>query len=167
MNSFEAGARFDRIVSVEMFEHMVNWPALLGRAHGWLEPQGLLFLHVFSHRTTPYRFDYGDKADWIARHFFTGGVMPSHGLIKELDIPFKVMADWRWDGTHYRRTAEDWLRNFDANATAIEPILQRVYGGASRLWMRRWRMFLLATAELFGAHGGTEWGISHYALRPQ
>jgi cyclopropane-fatty-acyl-phospholipid synthase len=167
MNSFEAGARFDRIVSIEMFEHMANWPALLGRAHGWLEPQGFLFLHVFSHRTTPYRFDCGEEADWIAKHFFTGGVMPSHKLIRELDIPFEVMADWRWDGTHYRRTAEDWLRNFDANAVAIEAILHRVHGDAAQLWFRRWRLFLLATAELFWARGGTEWGVSHYALRPR
>jgi cyclopropane-fatty-acyl-phospholipid synthase len=167
MNSFEAGATFDRVVSVEMFEHMANWPALLTRVHAWLEPQGTLFLHVFSHRTTPYRFDRDDKADWIAQHFFTGGVMPSPGLIRELDIPFEVAADWRWNGTHYRRTAEDWLRNYDANAVAIEVILRQVYGDAASLWMRRWRLFFLATAELFGARGGTEWGISHYALRPR
>jgi cyclopropane-fatty-acyl-phospholipid synthase len=167
MNDFEADARFDRVVSVEMFEHMANWPTLLARVHTWLEPQGTLFLHVFSHHTTPYRFDRDDKADWIAQHFFTGGVMPSHGLIRELDIPFEVAADWRWNGTHYRRTAEDWLRNYDANAVAIEVILRQVYGDAASLWMRRWRLFFLATAELFGARGGTEWGISHYALRPR
>jgi cyclopropane-fatty-acyl-phospholipid synthase len=167
MNNFEAGGRFDRVVSIEMFEHMANWPALLARVHAWLEPQGMLFLHVFSHRTTPYRFDRDDKADWIAQHFFTGGVMPSHGLIRELDIPFEVMADWRWNGAHYRHTAEDWLRNYDANAEAIEVTLRQVYGDAAPLWARRWRLFFLATAELFGARGGTEWGISHYALRPR
>jgi cyclopropane-fatty-acyl-phospholipid synthase len=167
MNSFEAGARFDRVVSVEMFEHMANWPALLVRVHAWLEPQGTLFLHVFSHRTTPYRFDFDDKADWIAQHFFTGGVMPSHDLIRQLDIPFEVTADWRWNGTHYRRTAEDWLLNYDANAVGIEVILRQVYGNAAPLWARRWRLFFLSTAELFGARGGTEWGISHYALRPR
>jgi cyclopropane-fatty-acyl-phospholipid synthase len=87
-------------------------------------------------------------------------------LIRELDIPFDVTADWRWNGTHYRRTAEDWLRNYDANVVAIEAILRQVYGNAAPLWARRWRLFFLATAELFGARGGTEWGISHYALRP-
>lgn len=167
MNHFATAARFDRIVSVEMFEHMANWSALLTRIRAWLEPQGTLFLHVFSHRTTPYRFDPDDKADWIAQHFFTGGVMPSHRLIRELDIPFEVTADWRWNGTHYQRTAADWLRNYDANALAIEAILRQVYGAAAPLWMRRWRLFFLATGELFGARGGTEWGISHYALRPQ
>jgi len=167
MNEFEAEDRFDRVVSVEMFEHMSNWPALLTRVHSWLEPQGMLFLHVFSHRTRPYRFDLEDKADWIAQHFFTGGVMPSHGLIRELDMPFVVAADWRWNGTHYRRTAEHWLRNYDANAGTIGAILRQVYGGAALLWARRWRLFFLATAELFGAHAGTEWGVSHYALRPR
>lgn len=167
MNDFEAEGQFDRVVSVEMFEHMSNWPALLARVHSWLTPQGLLFLHVFSHRTTPYRFDTDDKADWIAQHFFTGGVMPSHGLIRELDIPFVVEADWRWNGMHYRRTAEDWLRNYDANADAIGGILRQLHGDAAPLWARRWRLFFLATAELFGAREGTEWGISHYALRPR
>jgi cyclopropane-fatty-acyl-phospholipid synthase len=167
MNDFEAGARFDRIVSVEMFEHMANWPALLTRVHAWLEPHGTLFLHVFSHRTTPYRFDHGDKADWIAQHFFTGGMMPSHSMIREIDIPFEVTADWRWNGTHYRRTAEDWLRNYDANAVVIDAILRQVYGTAAPVWLRRWRLFFLATAELFGARGGTEWGVSHYALTPR
>jgi cyclopropane-fatty-acyl-phospholipid synthase len=167
MNAFDTDDRFDRVVSVEMFEHMSNWPALLARVHSWLEPHGLLFLHVFSHRTTPYRFDTDDKADWIAQHFFTGGVMPSHGLIRELDMPFTVAADWRWNGTHYRRTAEHWLANYDANAAAVGVILRQVYGDAATLWARRWRLFFLATAGLFGARAGTEWGISHYALRPR
>ena len=167
MNAFEAEGKFDRVVSVEMFEHMSNWPALLARVHRWLQPHGLLFLHVFSHRTRPHRFDSEDKADWIAQHFFTGGVMPSHGLIRELDMPFVVAADWRWNGTHYRRTAEHWLRNYDANAGTIGAILRQVYGSAAPLWARRWRLFFLATAELFGAHAGEEWGISHYALRPR
>lgn len=167
MNVFEADGRFDRVVSVEMFEHISNWPALLARVHGWLDRGGLLFLHVFSHRAMPYRFDHDDKADWIAQHFFTGGVMPSHGLIWELDERFVVDADWRWNGMHYRRTAEHWLANFDANAQQIGAILRQVYGNEASLWARRWRLFFLATAGLFGARGGTEWGISHYALRPR
>jgi cyclopropane-fatty-acyl-phospholipid synthase len=167
MNTFEAGMRFDRVVSVEMFEHISNWPALLARVHNWLQPSGLLFLHVFSHLATPYRFDSEDKADWIARHFFTGGIMPSHGLIRELGVPFVVAADWRWNGTHYRRTAEHWLENYDANARPIGVILRQVYGNKATLWARRWRLFFLATAGLFGADFGTEWGISHYALQPR
>jgi cyclopropane-fatty-acyl-phospholipid synthase len=167
MNVFDTDEIFDRVVSVEMFEHISNWPALLGRVHGWLDRRGLLFLHVFSHRAMPYRFNRDDKSDWIAQHFFTGGVMPSHGLIWELDERFVVETDWRWNGKHYRRTAEHWLENFDANAEPISAILREVYGNEAALWARRWRLFFLATAGLFGARGGTEWGISHYALRPR
>jgi cyclopropane-fatty-acyl-phospholipid synthase len=165
MNRFDTQDRFDRVVSVEMFEHMSNWPALLRRVTGWMTPAGRLFVHVFSHQTMPYRFDTSDKADWIAQHFFTGGIMPSHGLIRALDIPLTVEAEWRWSGAHYCRTAEHWLSNYDANAQSIAPILRQVYGSEAPLWGRRWRLFFLATAGLFGARAGTEWGISHYLLR--
>lgn len=165
MNSFSIDRRFDRIVSVEMFEHMSNWPALLERIQEWLTADGRLFLHVFSHSSTPYRFDHDDPEDWIAQHFFTGGVMPSHGLIHRLDMPFAVEEEWRWNGDHYRRTAEEWLANYDAHAASIFDILRRVHGDAAALWMRRWRLFFLATAGLFGAARGKAWGVSHYRLR--
>ncbi len=166
MNDFAIDTRFDRVVSVEMFEHMTNWAALLQRVHGWLRPDGRLFLHVFSHRTTPYWFDAGDKADWIAQHFFTGGIMPSHGLLRHVAHAFEVERDWRWSGTHYARTAQDWLANFDRNDAAIREVLRSVYGADAALWRRRWRMFFLATAGLFGHAAGAEWGVSHYRLRP-
>jgi len=157
---------FDRVVSVEMFEHMANWRALLQRVHSWLKPDGALFLHVFSHKRTPYRFDAEDPADWIAQHFFTGGLMPSHALIREFSDLFALEADWRWSGEHYARTAEDWLANYDRNAHEIDEILRNVYGKDARLWGRRWRLFFLATAGLFGYDRGEEWGVSHYRLRP-
>jgi cyclopropane-fatty-acyl-phospholipid synthase len=166
MNEFEAGQRFDRIVSVEMWEHMSNWQALLERTRGWLRDDGRLFLHVFSHRSVPYRFDTADRSDWIAQHFFTGGIMPSHGMIRHLDTHFTVERDWRWSGGHYERTANDWLVNYDANADEIGAILERVYGADAALWRRRWRLFFLATAGLFGARGGEPWGVSHYLLKP-
>ncbi|HVJ54374.1 MAG TPA: cyclopropane-fatty-acyl-phospholipid synthase family protein [Aliidongia sp.] len=165
MNDFVPVARFDRIVSVEMFEHMASWPTLLGRIRGWLLPHGRLFLHVFSHRDTPYRFDHLNERDWIARHFFTGGIMPSHGLIRRFPTLFEVEAEWRWNGQHYQQTALDWLANFDRQRTAIRPLLDRVYGPAAPLWHRRWRLFFLSTAGLFGASKGAEWGVSHYRLR--
>ena len=166
MNQFAPAGRFDRIVSVEMFEHMANWQALLARARTWLVPDGRLFLHVFSHRSQPYRFDKADKTDWIAQHFFTGGIMPSHGLIAHFPDCFTVERQWRWSGEHYRRTAVDWLANFDANRSGIDAVLMDVYGDEARLWRRRWRLFYLATAGLFGHAGGAEWGVSHYLLRP-
>jgi cyclopropane-fatty-acyl-phospholipid synthase len=166
MNDFETEARFDRVVSVEMFEHMSNWRALLSRIRRWLTPEGALFLHVFSHRRGTYRFDHHDRSDWIAQHFFTGGIMPSHGLITQFPDLFTLEADWRWSGAHYARTARDWLDNYDRNEGAIDPILRSVYRADAGLWKRRWRLFFLATEGLFGYRGGEAWGVSHYRLRP-
>lgn len=165
-NAFEPGRTFDRVVSVEMFEHMANWPALLGRVRTWLKPNGRLFLHVFSHATAPYRFNHENPQDWIGRYFFTGGFMPSHNLIRQFGDLFELEADWRWNGKHYERTALDWLANMDANDGAIRTIMKQVYGQDAGLWRRRWRLFFLATAGLFGHHGGEEWGVSHYRLKP-
>jgi cyclopropane-fatty-acyl-phospholipid synthase len=165
MNAFDPGARFDRIVSVEMFEHMMNWRELLSRVRSWLHPDGRLFMHIFTHRSGAYLFDRADTEDWIAQHFFTGGVMPSHHLIRQYTDLFKVEQEWRWSGSHYRRTAEHWLMNFDANSDEIERILRPVYGRDTALWMRRWRWFFLATSGLFGYAGGSEWGISHYRMK--
>ena len=166
MNEFTPQARFDRVVSVEMFEHMSNWRDLLARIRTWLEPEGRLFVHVFSHRHSPYRFDHRDDADWIARHFFTGGIMPSHGLIGHFPDCFSIERDWRWSGVHYARTARDWLARFDRNRDQIDRILSAVYGADASLWRRRWRLFYLATEGLFGHAEGGEWGVSHYLLRP-
>ncbi len=166
MNTFETTGRFDRVVSVEMFEHMANWEALLCRARAWLRSDGRLFLHVFSHGAAPYRFDHRDAADWTARHFFTGGIMPSTGLVRCFPHLFAVEEEWRWDGRHYQRTAEAWLANFDKNANEIQTILRDVYGEDASLWKRRWRLFFLAVAGLFGHADGTAWGVSHYRLAP-
>ncbi len=167
MNDFAPEGQFDRIVSVEMFEHMANWRALLTRVRSWLKADGRLFIHVFTHRTGSYRFDAADKTDWIAQHFFTGGLMPGHGLIRQFPDLFTVEDEWRWSGEHYRRTAEDWLALFDARLAEIDPILTQVYGAENlALWRRRWRLFFLATSGLFGHAGGDSWGVSHYRLKP-
>ena len=166
MNDFAPDQKFDRVVSVEMFEHMANWRALLARVRGWLKPQGKLFLHVFTHATTPYRFDHTDRSDWIAQHSFTGGLMPSHDLAAAFPDLFIQERDWRWSGRHYARTARHWLARFDANATEIDRILNTVYGAQATLWARRWRLFFLATEGLFGHGGGKPWGVSHYLLAP-
>lgn len=166
MNMFDPRQTFSRIVSVEMFEHMMNWRELLTRARGWLDADGALFMHIFTHRTGAYLFDRNNREDWIAQHFFTGGVMPSHHLIRQYGDLFTVEKEWRWSGTHYQRTANHWLANFDADRAEIERILRPVYGDETRLWMRRWRWFFLATAGLFGHADGTEWGVSHYRLQP-
>ncbi|CAN5205259.1 cyclopropane-fatty-acyl-phospholipid synthase family protein [soil metagenome] len=166
MNSFTCEGGFDRIVSVEMFEHMANWSELLARARGWLRPEGRLFLHVFTHHAACYRFDVNDKSDWIAQHFFTGGLMPSRRLIHCFPDLFSVEQEWHWSGEHYRRTADDWLVNFDRNLATVDPILDNVYGADAALWRRRWRLFFLATSGLFGHASGEAWGVGHYLLRP-
>ena len=166
MNAFIPDGRYDRIVSVEMFEHMSNWKLLLGHLCAYLKPEGRLFLHVFTHRTVPYAFDHGDPDDWIAQHFFTGGIMPSHGLLRHFPDTVTIEAEWRWSGDHYRRTARHWLNNFDRNRAAVMSVLRQVYGKDAPMWARRWRLFFLATAGLFGHAGGSEWGVSHYRLRP-
>ncbi|KQY87939.1 MULTISPECIES: cyclopropane-fatty-acyl-phospholipid synthase family protein [unclassified Brevundimonas] len=170
MNDFHAptpmGEGYDRIVSVEMFEHMANWRALLGRAHGWLKPGGRMFIHVFTHRDAPYRFDHTDSGDFIAQHFFTGGVMPSRGLMRQFPDLFEVEREWTWNGVNYRRTADDWLANMDANGDRVMELMRETYGADALLWRRRWRRFYLATAGLFGNDDGNTWAVSHYLLKP-
>jgi cyclopropane-fatty-acyl-phospholipid synthase len=166
MNAFAPTGQFDRVVSVEMFEHMSNWRELLRRVVSWLTSQGALFIHIFSHRLAPYRFDAADRSDWIAQHFFTGGIMPSHGLIRQFGDLVEVEQDWWWDGSHYRRTAEHWLENFDRNGAEVDRTLDQFYGKDAALWRRRWRLFLHATSGLFGHREGNEWGVSHYRLKP-
>jgi cyclopropane-fatty-acyl-phospholipid synthase len=166
MNEFLPQGEFDRIVSVEMFEHMVNWRPLLTRMRAALRPGGLLFLHIFTHKSVSYRFAPENRADWIAQHFFTGGIMPSHGLIRQFGDLFCVDAEWQWNGRHYAETARDWLANYDRNRTEIFAVLRQVYGKDARLWYRRWRLFFLATIGLFGHAEGEEWGVSHYLLSP-
>jgi cyclopropane-fatty-acyl-phospholipid synthase len=164
LNLFVPAARFDRIVSVEMFEHVMNWRTLLTQVRAWLAPGGRVFMNVFAHRTGAYLLDRSDRTDGIAQHFFDGRVMPSHGLIRQYDDLLAVEKEWRWSGTHYQRTALDWLANFDAHREHIEAILLPIYGGETHLGMRRWRWYFLTAAGLSGFDGGNEWGVSHYRM---
>lgn len=166
MNRFEiAPERFDRVVSVEMFEHMRNWAELFARIGRWLKPEGRFFMHVFVHRTTPYLFENHGPADWMSRHFFTGGIMPSDGLPLACQKHLACADRWRWDGTHYEKTANAWLANMDAARTTLWPVIERIYGAAhARVWWERWRIFFMACAELFGYEGGRQWGVSHYVF---
>ncbi len=167
MNDFETTNCFDRVVSVEMFEHMRNYAELLRRIAGWLRPQGKLFVHIFCHRDLAYAFETTGSENWMGRHFFTGGIMPSRDLLKRFDEHLTVSRQWDWDGTHYQRTAEAWLVNLDARAADALPVLADTYGTArAGLWLERWRLFFMAVAELFGCDGGRQWGVSHYLLEP-
>ncbi|MBV8474163.1 MAG: class I SAM-dependent methyltransferase [Hyphomicrobiales bacterium] len=166
MNVFATADRFDRIVSVEMFGRVANWRALLARARDWLEPDGRLFLNVFAHQTCCHRFDASHPVGWLAQHFLAGSLMPSHGLPHRFEDLFEVEAEWRWSGANYRRTALDWLGDFDSNRARIDEILLQVYGDQAELWRRRWRLYFLAIAGWFGHAGGSEWGVSHYRMAP-
>lgn len=155
--------RFDRVVSVEMFEHLRNWPEMFRRVAAWLAPGGRFFMHVFVHRSTPYAFEERDDSDWMARHFFSGGMMPSDELALRFQDHLSLRMRWRWDGTHYARTAEAWLANMDGRRDAVWPVLARTYGAErAGLWWMRWRLFFMSCAELFGHDGGGQWWVAHY-----
>jgi cyclopropane-fatty-acyl-phospholipid synthase len=163
MNVFTTDTRFDRIVSVEMFEHMRNWQKLFARVHDWLRPGGRFFMHVFCHRSAPYEFVDNGPSDWMGRHFFSGGIMPSDDLAVRFQEHLKLVQRWRWDGTHYEKTANAWLANVDRQRDTVLPVLAATYGDeAAMQWLQRWRIFFMACAELFGYNHGQEWWVSHY-----
>ena len=166
INRFDSARAYDRIVSVEMLEHVRNYPELFSRIGRWLEPDGLFFAHVFAHRRFAYPFEAGQATDWMARHFFTGGMMPSDDLFLHVQDDLVIDRHWRLDGRHYQRTAEAWLQNFDRQEAVLRPVLAAVYGssGVTR-WRTRWRVFFMACAEMFGYGKGQEWIVSHYRFR--
>jgi cyclopropane-fatty-acyl-phospholipid synthase len=164
MNVFDtAPGQFDRVVSIEMFEHMKNYQRLLANIARWLKPGGRLFVHIFTHARFSYHFVPRDRTDWMARHFFTGGQMPAHDLLRNFQDDLRLLLDWKVPGTHYQQTAEHWLRNMDAHEKEIRPLLAETYGASEvTKWWSYWRTFYLSCAELWGYREGTEWLVSHY-----
>ena len=164
MNDFEAGdSAFDRVVSVEMFEHMKNYQRLMAKVARWLRSGGNLFVHIFTHREFAYHFEGRDPSDWITRYFFEGGTMPSDDLLLYFQEDLSIEKHWRVSGTHYQRTSEAWLEKMDANEPAITPILENTYGRENPAkWRAYWRVFFMSCAELWGFRGGNEWLVSHY-----
>ena len=163
VNQLALERRFDRVVSIEMFEHMRNYETLLGRIAGWLRPGGKLFVHIFCHRELMYPYQAEGEDNWMGRHFFTGGLMPAADTLLQFQRDLRIEEQWLLPGTHYQRTAEHWLRNQDRHRDAVLEVLAAAYGpGEARLWNQRWRMFWMACAELFGYRRGTEWMVAHY-----
>ena len=163
VNELATDEVFDRVVSIEMFEHMKNYRHLLANIAGWLAEDGLLFVHVFSHRTLAFEFRDDDPSDWIGRHFFTGGLMPSDDLLAHFQEDLVLTDHWRLDGTHYERTLRAWLARLDEQRPAVEAVLAATYGADEvTRWLVRWRLFLLVSAELWGWRDGREFLVSHY-----
>ena len=165
MNEFDTDRRFNRVVSVEMFEHMRNWERLFERVAGWLHPDGAFFQHVFCHERFAYLYSDEGAGDWMARHFFTGGIMPSVDLPRRFDAHLEVVDQWRVGGEHYSRTLEAWLAEMDRNRDSLLPVIAATYGDAADRWFARWRMFFMACSELFRFRRGNEWFVAHTLMR--
>ena len=162
INDFSTERRFDRVVSVEMFEHLRNYERLLGRVASWLSPGGKLFVHVFSHRHHAYPYDDEGPQDWMARNFFSGGLMPSDDLLLHFQRDVVLEERWRVDGTHYQRTAEAWLERLDGRRAAVVSVFRRHHARAeAERWFHRWRLFFLGVSGLFGFDAGRQWGVTH------
>jgi cyclopropane-fatty-acyl-phospholipid synthase len=157
-----APGRFDRCVSVEMFEHLRNYATLMGRIAGWLKPRGKLFVHIFAHRTLLYPFETAGPDNWMGRHFFTGGQMPAADTLLHFQSGLHIERRWLLDGSHYQKTANHWLECQDRHRGEVLEVLRECHGKTGVLWLNRWRMFWMACAELFGYANGTEWLIAHY-----
>ena len=165
MKEFNTDKKFDRIVSLEMFEHMKNYKKLFNRVSSWLKNDGLFFMHIFCHKTVPYEFIDNGPNDWMSRHFFTGGIMPSDDLPLFFQDDLSIMKRWRWNGNHYAKTCNAWLKRMDSQEPAIAEVLEKVYGDNKEQWRQRWRIFFMSCAELFAFNGGNEWYVSHYLFK--
>ncbi len=154
---------FDRCVSIEMFEHMRNYQTLLGRIAGWLRAEGKLFVHIFCHRSLMYPFETEGEGNWMGRHFFTGGLMPSADTLLHFQHALDIEQRWLLPGHHYEKTSNHWLANQDAHREEVMAVLEQAYGKAEAArWYQRWRIFWMSCAELFGYQGGHQWLVAHY-----
>lgn len=165
MNVFSSDQLFDRVVSVEMFEHIRNYRELLYRINNFLKPSGKLFVHIFSHTSLAYKFEIKDSSDWMSKYFFSGGIMPSEHLFDHFQDHLSIEKRWHMNGVHYQKTAEAWLTRMDSKKSEILSIFESTYGHKeSKKWWVYWRIFFMACAELWGFKQGKEWSISHYVF---
>ncbi|KAJ4830155.1 hypothetical protein Tsubulata_042905 [Turnera subulata] len=166
ISTFEMEASYDRIFSIEMFEHMKNYGQLLNKISKWMKQDTLLFVHYFCHKAFAYHFEDINEDDWITRYFFTGGTMPSANLLLYFQDDVSIVNHWLVNGKHYSKTSEEWLKRMDKNLASIKPIMESTYGKDQSLkWTVYWRTFFIAVAELFGYNNGDEWMVAHFLFR--
>lgn len=166
INNFDIKVQFNRIISIEMFEHMRNYKTLLQRISGWLKPEGKLLVHIFCHKDTPYLFETNGPSNWMGSYFFTGGIMPSNNLLLYFQEHLAIEKHWVLNGKNYQKTSYKWLENLDKSKEEIEKIFKEIYGmNEANRWYHRWRIFFIACAELFGYQNGCEWWVSHYLFK--
>jgi cyclopropane-fatty-acyl-phospholipid synthase len=160
-------ADFDRVVSIEMFEHMKNYGLLLSKIRRWMRPDARLFVHIFAHKLLAYHFEDRSADDWMTRYFFSGGTMPNENLLLHFQDDLRLVRQWWVSGRHYERTSNQWLAGMDVARARILPVFQKTYGKDAAVWFQRWRMFYMAVAELFGYAEGNQWGVGHYLFEPR
>jgi cyclopropane-fatty-acyl-phospholipid synthase len=167
MNDLALDDSFDRVVSVEMFEHMRNYRELLRRIRSWMRPEARLFVHIFCHRTYAYPYETEGADNWMGRHFFAGGIMPSFDLLSRFNEDLRMEAEWKLDGRHYGETARAWRKNLENRRGEVLRVFEETYGDEATRWYHRWRLFFLACEELFDYRAGSEWVVGHYRLAPR
>ncbi len=165
INQLKLAESFDRVVSIEMFEHMRNYQALFEKVSSWMNSGALLFIHIFTHKSVPYFFETDGDHNWMGRYFFSGGQMPSNDLLLYFAAGLEPVGHWTLDGTHYAKTSEAWLVNMDRNRAEILKIFATTYPGQVTLWWNRWRIFYLSVAELFNYRNGQEWCVTHHLFK--
>jgi len=163
VSSFAPAERFDRVVSVEMLEHVRNHKVLFERIAGWLSPSGLFFAHVFCHRKHLYAYELDGEASWMTEHFFSGGIMPSWDYLTRYGESLSLVDRWQVEGSHYAKTLRAWLVNLDRSRNDVLPVLRHTYGPEqARLWLAYWRIFFIACEETFALDEGRSYFVGHY-----
>ncbi|MEA2071616.1 MAG: class I SAM-dependent methyltransferase, partial [Asgard group archaeon] len=166
VKNFTITEQFDRIISIEMFEHMRNYQKLFQKIQQFLKDNGKLFIHIFTHKNQPYLFEKDDETDFMAKYFFTGGTLPTADILFYFAENFTIEHHWRINGKHYEKTLNSWLWKMKKKKQQLLPIIEDVYGSKNkRKWWVYWKVFFIANAAIFGWKKGNHWFVSHYLFK--
>ena len=164
VNSLELNTQFDRIISIEMFEHLRNYKLILSSLNNLLKPDGRLFIHIFCHKKLTYFYEMKNNFDWMTKYFFQGGIMPSKDIFEYFDDELEIINQWDINGNHYSKTCKAWLNNHYINRKKILDVFQKHYD-KPKIWFNRWRIFFLSCEAFFALNNGKEYFVSHYLLK--